>query len=394
MLSETSFRKLMEMVTSDVEFSFDGVMFRQIDGVAMGSPLGPALANIFVGFYENQIPDDEWPELYWRYVDDVFSHFENKPASVEFCRRLNSLHPSLRFTWEEESEGKLPFLDVKVIRTDEGMVTTIFRKPTFTGRYTPWDSYSPTNYKINLVRSLAHRARRICSPSMIETEMKTLREIFVRNGYSGHVLDKYIQLTVSSRPKFIGPECCPVVIRLPWIGDQTSVFEKRINDAVRMAYYAGRVRVVYRTSCAFSLPKDKLPTHSLSNEVYLYECRQCESRYVGRTTQHLSERMKQHIPKHLAESSPDATAPHVRNRGRPPKKRENPAEEYQSAIACHLAASEQCRPHYTDSYFSILTRARTKRHLHVLESMFIHTLQPVLCKQKSFVMDLKLFPNG
>ena len=183
----------------------------------MGSPRRPALGSIFVGFYENQIPDHQWPELYWRYVDDVFSHFENKPASVEFCRRLNSLHPSLRFTCEEESEGKLPFLDVKVIRTDEGMVTTIFRKPTFTGRYTPWDSYSPTNYKINLVLSLAHRARRICSPLMIETEMKTLREIFVRKGYPGHILHKYIQLTVSSRPKFIGPECCPVVIRLPWI---------------------------------------------------------------------------------------------------------------------------------------------------------------------------------
>ena len=178
----------MEMVTSDVEFSFDGVMFWQIDGVAMGSPLGPALANISVGFYENQSPDDEWPELYWRYVDDVFLHFENKPARVEFFQRLNSLHPSLRFTCEEESVGKLPFLDVKVIRTDKGMVTTIFRKPTFTGRYTPWDSYSPTNYKINLVRSLAHRARRICSPSMIETEMKTLHEIFVRNGYPEQVL--------------------------------------------------------------------------------------------------------------------------------------------------------------------------------------------------------------
>ena len=161
-----------------------------------------------------------------------------------------------------------------------------------------------------------------------------------------------------------------------------------------MACYAVRLRVVYRTLRAFSLPKDKLPTHSLSNVVYLYECRQCESRYVGRTTQHLSERMKQHVPKHLVESSPDATAPRVRKRGRPPKKRENLAEGYQSAIACHLAANEQCRRHYTDSDFSILARARTKRHLHVLESMFIHILQPALCKQKSFVMDLKLFPNG
>ena len=128
----------------------------------------------------------------------MFSHFENKTASMEFCRRLNSLHPSLRFTWEGESKGKLPSLDVKVIRTDEGMVTT---KPTFTGL-----SCSPTHYKINLVRSLTHRASRICSPTMVETESKSFCEIFIRNGYPGRVLDKYVTSIFSPRVNFIGPK--------------------------------------------------------------------------------------------------------------------------------------------------------------------------------------------
>ena len=55
-LSEKSFQKLLRMVTTGVEFSFDNIMFRQIDGVAMGSPLGPVLANIFVGFHEQRLP--------------------------------------------------------------------------------------------------------------------------------------------------------------------------------------------------------------------------------------------------------------------------------------------------------------------------------------------------
>ena len=91
-------------------------MYRQIDGVAMGSPLGPTLANIFVGFYEKKIPENEWPRMYHRYVDDIFSYFNNHESSVVFFERLNTQHPALRFTLESEEDGSLPFMDVRVTR--------------------------------------------------------------------------------------------------------------------------------------------------------------------------------------------------------------------------------------------------------------------------------------
>ena len=50
--SKEVFVELMRSATSTVEFSFNNIMYRQVDGVAMGSPLGPALAIIFVGYYE------------------------------------------------------------------------------------------------------------------------------------------------------------------------------------------------------------------------------------------------------------------------------------------------------------------------------------------------------
>ena len=388
-LSENSFRELLEMVTSGVEFSFDNTMFRQIDGVAMGSPLGPILANIFVGFYEDKIPANQWPELYSRYVDDVFSHFENKEASVVFGEQLNSLHPALQFTREDEDEGTLPYLDVKVMRMDVGIVTSVFRKPTFTGLYTRWDSFSPTRYKINLVRSLAHRARRICSPSTVQDEFTMLRSILLRNGYPGFVLDKHLRICVDSPRKFVGPKPCPVIIRLPWIGDAAATaFERRINNCVRLAYFAAQVRPVFRTSRAFRLPKDVLPTQSLSMVIYLFECRKCESRYVGKTSLRLEERIAQHVPKHLVE--PERK---VRGRGRPPKRTTDKpaAERYQSAIACHLAGDVDCRSSYSSDQFSILSRARSTLHLNALEVVYIGKLQPSLCRQKSLVSTLDLF---
>ena len=83
-----------------------------------------------------------------------------------------------------------------------------------------------------------------------------------------------------------------------------------------------------------------------------------------------------------------------KRRGRPPKKRENPGEGYQSAIACHLAANRSCVEKYSDSDFKVLSHARNQSHLDVLEALYINVFDPVLCKQKLFVTNLTLFRNA
>ena len=202
-----------------MELSFDGKMYRQIDGVAMGSPLGPVLANIFLGYCESLIPEDKWPDLYRRYVDDTFSLFlRGELDALLFLNLLNGLHPSLQFTMEREIEGKLPFLDIQVFRESNRFTTSIYRKPTFTGVYTRWDSFCPTSQKIALIRSLTLRAKRICSEEHLDDELGKLNSIFAKNGYPPPITARVIKATLNPKPLQLIASFKPTCLRLPWLG--------------------------------------------------------------------------------------------------------------------------------------------------------------------------------
>ena len=57
------------------------------------------------------------PTNYFQYVDDIFAIFKKAGDIGDFLVTLNLLHPVLKFTFEKEHDGKLPFLDIPVERT-------------------------------------------------------------------------------------------------------------------------------------------------------------------------------------------------------------------------------------------------------------------------------------
>ena len=79
-MKKDDFIKLLQLVTEGM-FLYRDKLYRQIDGVAMGSPLGPTLANFFLAHIELKIFAEHknyYPKLYCRYVDDIFAIFTNK----------------------------------------------------------------------------------------------------------------------------------------------------------------------------------------------------------------------------------------------------------------------------------------------------------------------------
>ena len=85
---------------------FNNKYYKQVDGVAMGSPLGPASANIFMCSYESKwlrdCPNDFKPVFYRRYIDDIFVLFSPPDYADKFREYLSFKHPTIKFSIEKE----------------------------------------------------------------------------------------------------------------------------------------------------------------------------------------------------------------------------------------------------------------------------------------------------
>ena len=75
--------------------------------------------------------------------------------------------------------GKFSYLDVKMSRDQGKFVTAIYRKPTFSGVYTHFDSFLPTAYKVGLIYTLAYRLFKSCSDlTKSHEELNFLKRVF------------------------------------------------------------------------------------------------------------------------------------------------------------------------------------------------------------------------
>ena len=144
---------------------FTQTFFEQVQGAAMGSPLSPIVANVFMEDLETRALETSphKPRMWLRYVDDVFAIWPHGDCLLEiFHQHLNGQNSSIQFTMERELEGKIAFLDVQIERQGTTTLTSVFRKKTHTDRYLDFKSHHPAKVLRGVVQCLRVRAEKVC----------------------------------------------------------------------------------------------------------------------------------------------------------------------------------------------------------------------------------------
>ena len=118
---------LLEFCLTHTYFLFQDKYYEQVQGAAMGFPISPLIANIFMEEFEVQglssCPHP--PSLWLRFVDDTFV-INNAEHSQELLQHINNQDPHIQFTVEPTQQGSLPFLDTLItIQQDSTFSTTV-----------------------------------------------------------------------------------------------------------------------------------------------------------------------------------------------------------------------------------------------------------------------------
>ena len=369
-LSKKEVKELLNLATKESLFLFDNVYYYQIDGVAMGSPLGPTLANLFMSYHEqiwlNECPLDFKPKFYRRYVDDIFI-LVNKIEDIEkFKDYLNSKHSNINFTSEIETDCKMPFLDILIERKLGKFETSVYRKATFTGVYTHYESFLPSVYKFGLLSTLLFRYFSICSNfSLFHLEVLEFKKIFLRNGYPLNFIDACIKKFLDKI--FIKKIKRPTVpkkeffIVLPYLGTLSDKVKKQITSIFHKLVPFGKVNITFKTHSRISHLfrfKDPIPKDLVSNIIYSFTCPCCNARYIGETDRHSRVRFGEHLGISCFTGQP--------------------VKGLNTAIKEHINVAK-CKPDFNN--FSVIGCESVRFLRQLKESLFIKHLSPNLNRQ-------------
>jgi len=365
-ISQNDLKKLFHFATAKTHFLFNDEYYDQVDGVSMGSPLAPVLANVFMAYHEQKWINTftgEKPLFYRRYVDDIFSLFTSQNDAKNFFNFINNQHINIKFTMETEINDKLSFLDITLDKSGETLKTSIFRKQTFTGLLTSFNSFTCFSYKRGLIKCLIDRIYKINNTWLgFHHDIDNVKKLLEKNTYPMHLIDKtlknYLDTKYTSENNQQVSSKNVRYYKLPFIGKFSEHTKTKVKNlamkycksaSVKIAFTSFKIGQVFST-------KDCIPSSLKSHVIYKFICANCKASYIGETTRHLSTRCEEHI-----------------------------SRDKQSHIYKHIHRNIECFDSCNKDCFSILDTASTKFQLKLKEGMYIGWENTQLNKQVKYV---------
>ena len=362
-ITKKDLTKLFQFATSQTHFLFNGKFYNQIDGVAMGSPLAPVLANVFMG-----INEDKWisnfnnnkPLFYRRYVDDILAVFDREEDAVNFFNHLNQQHDNIKFTMETNVNNQMPFLDTLITNIDSNITTQTYHKPTYTGLLLNFNSFTPFSYKNNLIKCLIDRTFKINNTwTGFNSDIDKLKSTFQLNGYPKHLiennLNKYLDNFYNKEDNSNNQSQGTNFFTLPYVGKFSEQTKFKLNNLIkRFCKEDLKIKVIFKSFKIkqYFTSKDKIPFDLRSMIVYKFTCAGCGSSYIGETTRHIKTRIEEHIKK-----------------------------DKNSHIFKHLLSNENCLTSFNNDCFKIIDTASNSFNLKIKEALHISWDKPNLNAQ-------------
>ena len=296
---------LLEFCLTHTYFLFQGKYYEQMQGAAMGSPISPLIANIFMEEFEvkalNSFPNP--PSLWLRFVDDTFV-INKAEHSQDLLQHINNQDPHIQFTVEPTQQGSLPFLDTLVtIEPDNTFSTTVYRKPTHTDQFLHWDSNHLITAKQSVFNTLAHRAKIVSSSQdKMDRELQHIKTALQHCQFPSwahnqwqhkftHPIQQSTNTPNNNNPADNNKNKATIVV--PYIHSTGEKFRKLCKRKGIQVHFKGTNTL--RT--ALGNPKDKDPRNNQTGIIYHYQFPHinCLSAYIGELGRYLGERVKEHF---------------------------------------------------------------------------------------------------
>ena len=156
----------------------------------MGTPMAPNYANLYMAYLEENyiFKFINQPMYYRRYIDDVFMIYQHsKEALEDFQSQLNSLRPTIKFTFEYFT-SKVTYLDINIIKFSDKLKVEPYFKPTNTFSYVLSSSYHYKSVFGGIYRG--ENIRLLRNSSDESTYLENMKQLNECRGY-GKVITHY-----------------------------------------------------------------------------------------------------------------------------------------------------------------------------------------------------------